>query len=194
MQMRVASAISTGLHAAVLLWALVSFSGKTVRGHAGGIAAGRPGEREGLLPDDPGRQEGAQAGNAETAGREEGRSEAGRGSGPQGHRETRGQGHGAENAGAATASQSPTRSPRNSKSRTSRSRPRPSRSRCRRKSRSASSPNSTPIRLLRCSTSAIRSVRPRRVRNSIRRRRSAPWPRHRRSRCRNRRSTRCARG
>ena len=29
MQMRVASAISTGLHAAVLLWALVSFSGKT---------------------------------------------------------------------------------------------------------------------------------------------------------------------
>ena len=29
MQMRVASAISTGLHAAVLLWALVSFTGKT---------------------------------------------------------------------------------------------------------------------------------------------------------------------
>jgi outer membrane biosynthesis protein TonB len=29
MQMRMASAISTGLHAAVLLWALVSFSGKT---------------------------------------------------------------------------------------------------------------------------------------------------------------------
>jgi outer membrane biosynthesis protein TonB len=29
MQMRLASAISTGLHAAVLLWALVSFSGKT---------------------------------------------------------------------------------------------------------------------------------------------------------------------
>ena len=29
MQMRVASAISTGLHAAVLLWALVSFAGKT---------------------------------------------------------------------------------------------------------------------------------------------------------------------
>lgn len=29
MQMRVASAMSTGLHAAVLLWALVSFSGKT---------------------------------------------------------------------------------------------------------------------------------------------------------------------
>ena len=27
--MRTASAISTGLHAAVLLWALVSFSGKT---------------------------------------------------------------------------------------------------------------------------------------------------------------------
>src|SRR5476651_1777698 len=29
MQMKMASAISTGLHAAVLLWALVSFSGKT---------------------------------------------------------------------------------------------------------------------------------------------------------------------
>ena len=89
--MRKATAISAGLHAAVLLWAMVSFSGKTLRGDAGGIAAGRSGQRERLLPNDQRREGRAQGRKAEAAGREKsgGAAEAGRGAQAEGHREER---------------------------------------------------------------------------------------------------------
>src|ERR1035437_4780827 len=63
-----------------------------LRGHAGGIAAGRPGEREGLLRNDQGRQAGAQARNPEAAGGKNRRREAGRRDCAQADREKRAKG------------------------------------------------------------------------------------------------------
>ena len=158
--------ISTGLHAAVLLWALLSFSSFALQGDAGGIAAGRSRQREGILRAHQGRQARAQAGReAQARGREDRHSEAEAG-GPEGQdrREEAGdQGHQQEAAGAARPSPSPIRSPRRSR-RIRRSSRSPRTSRCRRAARRArtrSSPSSTPTRSRPCSTSAIRQ------RNSI---------------------------
>ena len=91
--MRTASAISTGLHAAVLLWALVSFSGKTFEvTPAESLPVDLVSDKD-FSEMTKGAKDAPKPGrDAEAAGREEGRAEAGRRDRAQAHREERAQG------------------------------------------------------------------------------------------------------
>ena len=158
-RMRTASAISTGLHAAVLLWAVVSFTGETVQGDAGGIAAGRHHQRQGILRADQGHQGRAQAGRqAQAAGREERRAEAeDRGLQGADHREAGRSSRRCRSRAAARAQPKP--DPIADKIKKTRKAGDQGRDRCRRRSRRCpSSRSSTPTRSPRCSTSARRSA------------------------------------
>ena len=196
-EMRTASAISAGLHAAVLLWALVSFSGKTfevtpaeslpvdiitdkefsemTKGDKNAPKAETPKPLvEKIDEPKPAERDRAQD------HREEGNQAP-----------TRGKDRRSREAAAQARSD---RREAQEGGRAESRKPRPSRSRCRRRSRRrSSSRNSTPTRSPRCSTSATRSARPRPARSSIRRRRSAPPPAAPPS-FRRARSMRCARG
>ena len=91
-----------------------------LRGHAGGIAAGRSGQRQGILRDDQGRQERAQGREAEAAGGEDRRAEAGRKiRRPSSPRKKRSRPR-RKKRRSRNRCPSPIRSPRSSRSRTSR--------------------------------------------------------------------------
>ena len=164
MQMKTASAISTGLHVAVLAVGDAVVFRQDLRGHAGGIAAGRLDQREGILRTDQGREGRAEAGReAEAAGREEGRgaAEAGRGDQAEDRREARSRAE-QGNEGRDAAARSDRRQDQEAGRAEAGSRQGRSRSRCRRRSRRpkpSSSRNSTPTRSRRCSTSAIRRAK-----------------------------------
>ena len=87
--MRKATAISAGLHAAVLLWAMMSFSGKTFEATpAESLPVDLVSDKD-FSRDDQGRQGRAQGRKAKAAGREKGggAAEAGRRAEAEGHRE-----------------------------------------------------------------------------------------------------------
>ena len=164
--MRKATAISTGLHAAVLLWALLSFSGKTFEvTPAESLPVDLISEKD-FSRDDQGVKD---APKVETpkplVEKRRTTAEAGRrDSNAQGHREERSCKPSKEIA-PPPEPQPPKPDPiaeKLKKKDEPKQDARPSRSRCRRRSRRRSnSRNSTPTRSRRCSTSAIRSATPR---------------------------------
>ena len=105
MQMKMASAISTGLHAAVLLWALVSFSGKTFEvTPAESLPVDLVSDKD-FSEMTKGVKEAPKAEKPKPLVEKIAEDETGRGDRAQDHREKRGQGHGGKNVGAATAAQ-----------------------------------------------------------------------------------------
>ena len=193
MEMKTASVISTSLHAAVLLWAVVSFTGKTFEvTPAESLPVDLVSDKD-FSEMTKGAKEAPKLEMPKPLVEKMAEPKPAEDPGAQDHREKRNQGDGGKDAGAGTAAQA--RSDRREAQEAGRKEartPRSTRNRCRRRSPSASSRNSTPTRSPRCSTNVIRSAMPPLALSLIRRPRSAPHPAT-PPNFRNRRSMRCAR-